>query len=284
MVRRLLSIAALVAALVALVIPAVAAQDATTVKTSDNPALGTIFTDPDGMTLYIFLKDTPNSGESTCYDKCAENWPPFTAKEPLTLPSGVPGALGTITRTDGSTQVTYHGWPLYYFAKDKEAGDTYGQDVGDVWYVAVPAEGDATPMAEGEAAAASPMASPMAATTTVSTMDSADLGTYLTDPKGMTLYMFTKDTPGSGKSVCNDKCAENWPPYMAQEPLTLPEGVPGELSMITRDDGSMQVAYNGMPLYYYVKDEKPGDTTGQDVGDVWYVVNPSAPGASTPTS
>jgi predicted lipoprotein with Yx(FWY)xxD motif len=277
MTRRLLF---LVAFLLALTAPAVAAQDTSTVSTSDDPTLGTIFTDADGMTLYIFLKDEPNSGKSVCNDDCAVNWPPFAAEEPLALPDGVPGELTTITRDDGSTQVAYNGWPLYYFAKDQAAGDTTGQEVGDVWYVAVPVEGDATPGA-GESEEAE--ASPAAATTTVSTMDSAELGTYLTDAKGMTLYLFENDVEPN-VSTCYDKCAENWPPFMADEPLTLPEGVPGELTMVTRDDGSMQVAYNGMPLYYYVKDQAPGDTTGQEVGDVWYVVNPSEPGAATPTS
>ena len=116
--------------------------------------------------------------------------------------------------------------------------------------------------------------------TTVSTMDDPELGTYLTDAEGMTLYLFTKDEPGSGKSVCNDQCAENWPPFTLEDPLTLPEGVPGELTQITRDDGTQQVAYNGWPLYSWVDDMEPGDATGQGVGDVWYVVAPPEPGAT----
>jgi predicted lipoprotein with Yx(FWY)xxD motif len=119
---------------------------------------------------------------------------------------------------------------------------------------------------------------------TVETMEDPELGTYLVDPEGMTLYLFTKDVPGSGKCVCNDQCAENWPPFSAEDPLTLPEGVPGELTQITRDDGTQQVAYNGQPLYYYVKDMAPGDTTGQEVGDVWYVVSPGEPGATPAAS
>jgi predicted lipoprotein with Yx(FWY)xxD motif len=111
-------------------------------------------------------------------------------------------------------------------------------------------------------------------------MDDPELGTYLTDAEGMTLYLFTKDEPGPGKSVCNDQCTENWPPFTSEDPLTLPEGVPGELTQITRDDGTQQVAYNGWPLYYWVEDKEPGDTTGQGVGDVWYVVAPAEPGAT----
>jgi predicted lipoprotein with Yx(FWY)xxD motif len=112
----------------------------------------------------------------------------------------------------------------------------------------------------------------LAATTTVGTHDDARLGTILVDGKGMTLYLFTKDE--KGKSTCYDTCAANWPPLTAEEPLTLPDGVEGTLSLIDRTDGTKQVAYNDIPLYLWVKDTKPGDTTGQDVGEVWYVVHP----------
>lgn len=118
--------------------------------------------------------------------------------------------------------------------------------------------------------------------TTVATKDDSKLGTYLTDPEGMTLYIFLKDEPGSGKSVCNDKCAENWPAFTAGDPLALPEDVSGELTQITRDDGTKQVAYNGWPLYYFAKDTKAGDTNGQDIGEVWYVAGPASMPGATP--
>ena len=268
----------LVPLLLALGFSAVFAQEDTSVSTAEDPELGTYLTDGEGMTLYMFTQDEANV--SVCYDQCAENWPPFTAEEPLSLPDGVPGELALTTRTDGTQQVTYNTMPLYYWVEDMEPGDTTGHGVGDVWFVVNPSEPGATP-------SASPAASPVAMTadTTVATSDSPELGTYLTDAEGMTLYLFTNDEQGSGSSVCNDDCATNWPPFSAEEPLTLPEGVPGELTLITRDDGSQQVAYNGWPLYYWVNDEAPGDTTGHEVGDVWYVVNPAEPDAmATPGS
>lgn len=266
---------------------AAVAQDATTVKTADDPEYGSYFTDPEGMSLYIFLRDEPNSGTSTCYDECEQNWPVFSAEEPLTLPDGVPGELGTIQRTDGTMQVTYNGWPLYFFAKDQEPGDTTGHDVGDVWYLAVPVEAaGATPAAES-GAEASPAASPVAmGGTTVMTSENPDLGTIFTDAEGMTLYIFLNDTPGSGESTCYDQCEQNWPAFSADEPLTLPDGVSGELGTIERTDGTMQVTYNGWPLYYWAADQEPGDTTGQGVGDVWFVAIPvegdEVPGADVP--
>jgi predicted lipoprotein with Yx(FWY)xxD motif len=119
------------------------AQSGTTVQVADNAKLGKFLTDSNGMTLYLYKKDTP--GTSNCYDKCAENWPPFTTSGgDLTLPAGVPGKLDTTTRKDGTKQVTYNGMPLYFFIKDKKAGDTNGQDVGDVWYVVPPAAATAS--------------------------------------------------------------------------------------------------------------------------------------------
>jgi len=115
-------------------------------------------------------------------------------------------------------------------------------------------------------------------TTTIATHDDPDLGTILTDPDGNTLYIFANDTPG--ESVCYDQCATNWPPFIAEEPLSLPDGVPGELGLIERTDGTMQVTYNDQPLYFFIGDEQPGDTNGQNVGEIWFVVNPSAPGAT----
>jgi len=80
----------------------------------------------------------------------------------------------------------------------------------------------------------------------------------LTNPAGMTLYTFDRDTAGSGKSVCNGPCATNWPPFAAPADAKAA----GEWSIVTRDDGSKQWAYKGKPLYAWSKDQKPGDKTG----------------------
>jgi predicted lipoprotein with Yx(FWY)xxD motif len=95
-------------------------------------------------------------------------------------------------------------------------------------------------------------------------------GGVLTGPNGMTLYTFDKDMAGSGKSVCNGPCANNWPPLMAAES----DRASGDYSVITRDDGSKQWAIKGKPLYYWVKDAKPGDMTGDGFNKVWQVAKP----------
>jgi predicted lipoprotein with Yx(FWY)xxD motif len=107
------------------------------------------------------------------------------------------------------------------------------------------------------------------------------LGSFLVDDKGMTLYLFTKDTPNT--SVCYDKCATAWPPLLTTGAPVAGEGVDAsKFGTTTRKDGSMQVTYNGWPLYYYEKDKAPGDVTGQNVGDVWFVVSAAGDKVTSP--
>jgi len=89
----------------------------------------------------------------------------------------------------------------------------------------------------------------------------------LTDKDGMTLYTFDKDPAGAGKSVCNGGCATNWPPLMASGGAAAT----GNWSIVTRDDGTKQWAYEGKPLYRWVKDQKPGDKTGDGFRGIWHV-------------
>ena len=93
-------------------------------------------------------------------------------------------------------------------------------------------------------------------------------GGMLVGANGMTLYTFDRDVAGSGKSVCNGPCPTNWPPLMA----TDSDQPMGDYMVITRDDGKKQWAMKGKPLYYWAKDTKAGDMTGEGVGGVWHVV------------
>jgi predicted lipoprotein with Yx(FWY)xxD motif len=117
---------------------AAAGGDTLVVATND---LGDILQDGEGRTLYLFMPDE-QSGEPTCYDSCAENWPAFV--ETVTAGDGVDASLlTTATRTDDAgVQVVYNGWPLYYFAGDEAPGDTNGQGLNDIWWV-VDAAGNA---------------------------------------------------------------------------------------------------------------------------------------------
>ena len=107
-------------------------------EVSQTGDLGEFLVDAEGMTLYMFTKDTENT--SNCYGDCAEAWPPLLTDGEPTLGEELDAALvGTTERTDGATQVTYGGWPLYYWVKDAAPGDTTGQNVGEVWFVVSPA-------------------------------------------------------------------------------------------------------------------------------------------------
>ena len=104
--------------------------------------------------------------------------------------------------------------------------------------------------------------------------ETAELGQFLTDNAGLTLYMYTNDTTNT--STCIDTCAQNWPPLVIQGQPAAGEGVDASfLGTTQRADGSMQVTYKGHPLYYYAQDKNPGDTLGEAVKNVWYVVSPA---------
>ncbi len=132
------------------------AANAVSLQLTSNDALGQFIADGQGKTLYLFMKDTKNT--SNCNDACAQKWPPLTSKDKPALGNGLNAdLLGTTVRKDGSTQVTYNGWPLYYYAPDQKPGDVLGQGVGSVWFV-VTAAGD--PSTASAAPAAAPAAAP----------------------------------------------------------------------------------------------------------------------------
>jgi predicted lipoprotein with Yx(FWY)xxD motif len=110
------------------------------------------------------------------------------------------------------------------------------------------------------------------------------LGMMLADNRGMTLYINKNDTPF--QSSCTGTCAQNWPPLIVPNrgQATLDPSATGQLSTLSLPDGTTQVTYNGMPLYYYSGDQQPGDTNGQAINGIWSVVTSSGSnGAGTVT-
>ncbi|CAI6084741.1 plastocyanin/azurin family copper-binding protein [Cohnella sp. JJ-181] len=208
--------------------------------------LGTYLADGHGRTLYFFSNDANNL--DACQDQCVANWPLLSA-DALQIPPGMNAADFTVvTHANGKKQWMYKGWPLYLFIKDAKPGDTLGEGVGGVWFAAKPDY-------------------------RVMIGKNAELGSYLTDSQGRTLYYFDKDTPQ--KSVCTESCLANWPAYgtgAGSVPSTLNAA---DFGTITRPDGSKQAAYKGYALYYFIKDVKQGDATGQNVNQVWFVVDPA---------
>ena len=230
-------------------------QDMATVTTSEHPQLGTILTDASSRTLYLFTVDERN--KSNCVGGCALAWPPLLTMGDPTAAEGIAdGRLSSVTRADGSAQVTYNGWPLYYYAPDRGPGDARGQNSGSLWYVV------------------STYGGPIQSNAMVKTDDHPELGMILTEASGRTVYLFTMDERNT--SSCSSGCALAWPPLLTVGVPTAEEGAAAiRLDSITREDGYAQVTYDGWPLYYFAPDEKPGDTMGQGVGDVWFAVSPA---------
>ena len=242
-----------------------AEMGAPVINVATDAKLGKFLVDGKGMTLYMFKKD--EADKSNCAGGCLKAWPPFAATGDVKAGDGVDQSLiGSATMADGSKIVTYNHMPLYYFAKDQKAGDVTGQEVNDVWYVVAP---------DGKVieSSSSSESTPAAGEAMLNVATDAKLGKILVDGKGMTLYMFTKDT--ADKSNCSGGCLKAWPPFAATGDVKAGDGVDQSLiGSATMADGSKIVTYNHMPLYYWAADTKPGDTSGQDVNSVWYVVSP----------
>ena len=204
---------------------------------------GTLVASGSQLTLYKFNSDVLNSGKSVCNNSatstCATSWPPLLAGSG----DASTGEYTIVTRDDGALQWAASGKPLYYYFKDAKAGDQLGENVGAVWHVAT------------------------TATTGVSVVNGVLIGSGKSAKPSFTLYKFDRDVADNGKSVCNGSCATTWPPLLA----TATDKASGVYTIITRDDGSLQWAANGKPLYFYTPDLKIGDQLGDNVGTIWHV-------------
>ncbi len=214
---------------------------------------GTVLASSRGLTLYYYTEDKPGSGSSVCTGSCASAWPPLVA--PVRAPAGVrlPGPLGMITRPGGGTQVTINGYPIYTYAGDKAPGQATGDGIEGAWHV----------IKIGSTAASQAAALKVTLTRA---------GAVLASSRGLTLYYYTEDKPGSGRSACTGSCASAWPPLVA--PVRAPAGVrlPGPLGLITRPGGVRQVTINGYPLYTYAGDKAQGQATGNGIAGAWHVI------------
>jgi predicted lipoprotein with Yx(FWY)xxD motif len=103
-------------------------------------------------------------------------------------------------------------------------------------------------------------------------VEESDLGQIVVDAEGRTLYVFFADT--GSDSTCYDDCEASWPPLTVEGEPVGGDGIDGPLGTTEREDGSLQVTLDGHPLYYFAGDETAGDTNGQGLSDVWWVVSP----------
>jgi predicted lipoprotein with Yx(FWY)xxD motif len=211
-----------------------------------NTQLGNVLADANGRTLYYFITDVPGSGASTCYGTCAAIWPVFSTNNIVVPPSLSSADFSSITRTDGTKETTYRGWPLYYYQSDSSPGDTKGEGVLSTWYVARPDY-------------------------TVMITDRPATGSYLTDGMGRTLYFFTKDS--NGTSACTGACLTKWPPFSPASVVAPSLLKASDFSTVSRADGTQQTEYMGKPLYYFANDNQSGDMNGNGFNNIWYVAN-----------
>ncbi len=126
--------------------------------------------------------------------------------------------------------------------------------------------------------APTPTAAPVVLSATATVAGTSQ--TIFTDTKGMTLYYFTPDK--GGVVTCLAACAQNWPPLKLPASVTTPtgdKGVTGTLGTVSNPEGGTQITYNAWPLYTWIKDQKPGDTTGQGVQGKWFVITPTTASA-----
>lgn len=149
--------------------------------------------------------------------------------------------------------------------------------VGACSSAATPAPAASSAVAPSAATSTAPSAAaPSSAATAVLSAATGSVGPYLTGANGMTLYTYKPDASNPGKSVCTGGCAATWPPFVvpAGQSPTAGAGVTGSIATIVRDDSSTQVTYKGLPVYYFTGDSAAGDTKGQGIGGIWFVVAP----------
>ena len=225
--------------------------------------------DRDGFSLYTFENDrndtdADGADDSDCNAGCAVTWPPLFADAGATPR----GPFTIVDRDDDTRQWALNGLPLYFFAPDPAPGDTDGEGLGNVWYVARP-----TPVAP----AASDLGTLFAGTASNIDVDAAGLrSSDRADRDGFTLYVFDNDAAdidgdGPADSDCNGNCAVAWPPLYADAGAAPT----GQFSLITRDDASRQWAFKGEPLYYFANDVVAGDVNGDQIGGVWHIARPA---------
>ena len=237
--------------------------------------IGYYLTNGTGFTLYMFSADTPGNGSSACSGACASIWPPFYAPT-LKVPTGLnASSFSTITRSGGSKQTAYNGWPLYYFAPDKSPGSVLGEGInhfGGMWYAIPP-----TLLQSGGQIIGGPAYS-------VGIAYKTSIGLYLTNSTGFTLYFRSTDTPNSGTTTCDvPLCEANWPVFYSAS-LALPPGLAASsFSTITPYNSTKIVTFDGYALFTWIHDKAPGQTTGEGIGG-FYVATLPAPAVPKTTT
>jgi predicted lipoprotein with Yx(FWY)xxD motif len=255
-----------------------------TIQLKANPELGTYLTDTLNNTLYYFSNDF--DGRSNCTGGCLNVWPVYYAGDNLTQAKLTPGLdiadFGTITTSTGAKQTTYKTWPLYYYAPSingtnvrENPGETKGEGVGSIWFVAKP---DYSIMLVNAQLVGNDGKNYKSDYT-----EGNGKTLYFSDTKGVTLYAFTKDSFNINKYTKPDFSNNaTWPIYetdKAVAPSTIDKTLFGSINVF----GKKQLTYKGWPMYYFGPDNmQRGLNKGVSVptpGSLWPVITKDVPAA-----
>ncbi len=227
----------------------------------------------------LYLLTSEKGSHVRCSGACLVHWPPVLVKNSVTsvaVSSGVKGMVGFVHRTSTEKQVTFNGFPLYWFAGDSAPGQDHGVGIaafGGTWRLV-----NASAMTSAQSPAVS-MPSPLLSSGSVAGFPHA-----LVTAAGRTLYLLSNEK--GGHVHCSGSCLTYWPPLLVADSLshvTVASGVRGVVGFVPRAGGMKQVTLNGFPVYTYAGDSASGMANGEGVkglGGVWYVVNASATTAS----
>lgn len=240
-------------------------EETINIALSTDATLGNILVDANGNSLYFFSKDTKVT--SNCNDGCLDNWPAFYV-ENIEVGSGLDANdFSTITRTDGAKQTTYKNWPLYSFANDNASGDTNGDGVAGVWFIAKP---DYSIMYANAQLIGNDGENYLGDYTLGDATTS-----YFVSISGRTMYTFMNDA-NNKNNFTNSDFSNNaaWPIVevsLDKIPSTLNIADFGTIDVF----GKTQLTYKGWPLYYFGQDTERGDNKGISVPNpgVWPIVN-----------
>lgn len=214
-------------------------------------SVGTVYTNDDGGALYTRFTDEPDI--ISCTLTCAQTWPPLTTS---VTEEGISGNFDPIARDDGTSQWTLLGYPLHFFSGDAAPDDVNGEGLDNQWALArpIPTTSADVDAEEGLVAAG--------------TTRSDGSSNTRSDRDNFTLYFFANDTEGT--SNCNGGCATTWPPLFA-DIGAVADG--DRYTLITREDGTQQWAYDGQALYFWQGDNAAGEFTGADQPN-WSIARP----------
>lgn len=241
----------------------------TGIMLNSRASFGNIMTDNNGRSLYFFAIDA--NGTSGCTDGCAVTWPVFYKENPSIGTGLITSDFGVITRTDGSKQTTYKGWPLYYYQNDAKAGDVNGDKVGNNWFVA---KADYTVML-----ANTQLVGQNGVQYNSQMQPGQGITQFITDANGRTLYAFSPDKFNKNTFTKSDFSNNSvWPIYEVASVQSIPSVLDKTQFSIIDVNGKKQIAYKGWPLYYFGNDQMVrGNTKGVSVPQpgVWPVTNAS---------